>query len=145
MEYPIYIDGEKCGVLTVTQEGLRTRFAAQCDKHHGIVRVFIYGEGRSAYLGVLCPDGESMALSKAFTKNEMSRFPRKIEYASNAEIRKEAPQEKKDTKWIMSTCGCLVCFEGGVKYVAIPADGKRLEKTGLVRHIDGGDYLVFRK
>lgn len=143
MDYPIYIDGTESGTLTVTQEGIRTRFTARCREREGIIRLRVFGEGRSVYLGVLYPKGDGLMLSKTFTKNEMSHLPRKIEYAANAEIRNE--NQEKDTNWIMSTNGCLVRFEGEAKFVAIPADSKRLEKTGLVRNIDGREYLVFRR
>ncbi len=145
MDYPIYIDGSEKGRLTVTQEGLRTRFTAKCLKMQGIIRLWVFGKGERAYLGVLCPGDKGLLLSRSFSRNEMRGFPPEIEYAANAEIRKEAPEEKKDTKWIMSTKGCLIFNDGRQKLIAIPADRKRLEKTGLVRNIDGRDYLVFRK
>ncbi len=145
MEYPIYIDGTERGTLTVTQEGLRTRFTAKCLKTQGIIRLWVFGKGERAYLGVLCPVDDGLLLSRSFSRNEMRGFPSEIEYASNAEIKKEAPEENKETKWIMSTKGCLVFYDGREKLIAIPADRRRLEKTGLVRNIDGRDYLVFRK
>lgn len=145
MEYPVYIDGAERGKLRVTREGIRTRFSAECEKAQGIIRLWVFGNGERAYLGVLCPAGDALVLSKCFSRNEMRGFPSKIEYAANAEIKEEKAIEKTDNKWIMSTKGCLVFTDGNQKYIAIPADGKRLEKTGLVRRIDGRDYLVFRK
>ena len=150
MEYPIYIDGMECGVLTVTQEGIRTRIVAQCAKTQKITRLSVFGGGMSAPLGVLRPAGNVMVFEKCFTKNEMRAFPEKIEYAANCELKKEEPphierEETDGTTWIMSTNGCLVTRDGGQTLVAIPADGKRLKNTGLVRRICGGDYLVFRR
>lgn len=144
MDYPVYIDGVRRGTLTVTQEGIRKRFTARCEMLDGIIRLSVYGQGKSACIGVLCPKNGRLELSKCFTRNEMCAFPEKIEYASNAEMRKESPAQT-PSEWIMSTRGCLVLSDGKQKLVAIPADGKRLEKTGLVRNIDGRDYLVFRK
>lgn len=154
MQYPIYIDGAESGVLTVTQEGIRTRIKAQCAKTQKVTRLSVFGGGMSANLGVLRPAGDVMLFEKCFTKNEMRAFPEKIEYAANCELKKEEPphieREEKPEKtdeltWIMSTNGCLVTRDGGQTLVAIPADGKRLKNTGLVRRICGGDYLVFRR
>ena len=150
MEYPIYIDGMECGVLTVTQEGIRTRIVAQCAKTQKITRLSVFGGGMSAPLGVLRPAGNVMVFEKCFTKNEMRAFPEKIEYAANCELKKEEPphielEQTDGFTWIMSTNGCLVTRDGGQTLVAIPADGKRLKNTGLVRRICGGDYLVFRR
>ena len=141
MDYPVYVDGVRRGTLTVTQEGLRTRFTASCEMTAKIIRLRVFGEGISAYLGVPCPEGDRMVFSKVYTKNELRTFPQNIEYAADAEKKTEADK----TKWVMSTKGCLVWDDGREKYIAIPADGKRLEKTGLVRNIDGREYLVFRR
>ena len=149
MQYPIYIDGTECGVLTVTQEGIRTRIRAQCAKTQKVTRLSVFGGGMSAALGVLRPAGDVMLFEKCFTRNEMRTFPEKIEYAANCELKKEEPphiepEETDGLTWVMSTNGCLVTRDGGQILVAIPADGKRLKNTGLVRRICGGDYLVFR-
>ncbi|MDO4816303.1 MAG: hypothetical protein Q4A83_06865 [Bacillota bacterium] len=145
MEYPIFIDGAERGRLRVTREGIRTRFFAECEKAQGIIRLWVFGKEKRAYLGVLCPEADKLILSKCFSRNEMRCFPSEIEYASNEEIKKENSIEERNKKWVMSTKGCLILNDGNQKYIAIPADGKRLEKTGLVKRIDGRDYLVFRK
>ena len=141
MEYPIYIEETEKGKLTVTQEGLRTRFTVKCEKVQKIIRLSVFGGGKSAYLGVLCPEGDYLTLSKSFSPNEMRSFPEKIEYAAD----RQQCIEENDRIWRRTPDGCLITSEGGTEYIAIPAAGKRLEKTGLVRHIDGGDYLVFRR
>ena len=51
--YPVLINGEKKGTLTVSREGLTTRFDAKCEDPGTLVRLSVYGggkEGVSAYI-----------------------------------------------------------------------------------------------
>ena len=55
--YPIVIDGEIAGKLTVRAAGGRTVFSAVCRPLEGVVRISVYGGGREGYLGVLARRG----------------------------------------------------------------------------------------
>ena len=44
--YPVLINGEKKGTLTVSREGLTTRFDAKCEDPGTLVRLSVYGGGR---------------------------------------------------------------------------------------------------
>ena len=46
MKYPIYIDGEEKGTLTVTQEGLHLVFLAECEYTPELVRLNVFGGGK---------------------------------------------------------------------------------------------------
>ena len=76
--YPIIIDGELAGKLTVTVQGARTVFDAVCRPLVGIVRISVYGGGREGALGVLAPDGEQFSLHKMISRTELKAFPAEI-------------------------------------------------------------------
>ena len=58
MDYPILIGGERAGTLRESQSGLYTLFEAGLPEDPGgLVRLYVHGDGRSAYLGLLTPDG----------------------------------------------------------------------------------------
>ena len=44
--YPVLINGEKKGTLTVSREGLTTRFDAKCEDPGTLVRLSVYGGGK---------------------------------------------------------------------------------------------------
>ena len=55
--YPIMIDGEHAGTLTVARRGLLTEFTARCADPGRLLRLSVYGGGREGYLGVMAPEG----------------------------------------------------------------------------------------
>lgn len=139
MEYPVYIDGRKCGRLTVCVEGLMTVMRVKCD---GVsekpIRLRLYGAGTSALLGTLRPEGGGMTLCRRFSRSEMEKLPRGIEYAS------DAPRQGADgdTVWRRGKRGCLVSSGA----IAIPADERRLGKVADKLHrIEGATYIIFER
>ena len=135
MEYPLYINGTKCGTLTVTREKLHLAFYAECELMPQLVRISVFGGGKSAYLGVMEPKGDRLVLRRRKSRNELRDFPTPIEYAADAEI---APERDNDgTVWRRADNGTLV----SEKYIALPSDMRR--KTGIVREIGGRQYAVF--
>lgn len=92
MDYPLYINGTKCGKLTVTRENLHLAFYAECAYMPQLVRLKVFGGGKSAYLGVMEPKGDKLVLLRRKSREELKCFPRPIEYAADAEI-----QISKDT------------------------------------------------
>ena len=91
--YPIMIDGELAGKLTVTAQGARTVFDAVCRPLAGIVRISVYGGGREGTLGVLAPDGEHFGLHKIFSRTELKAFPVEIESVERSGLQRPAMPE----------------------------------------------------
>lgn len=135
MEYPLYINGTKHGTLTVTQEKLHLAFCAECDYTPQLVRLRVFGGGKSGYLGVMEPKGDKLVLLRRKSRAELKDFPQPIEYAADAEI--VSAQNDVGTVWRRADNGTLV----SEKYIAIPSDIRR--DLSIVRIIDGRQYIVF--
>lgn len=72
-EYPIKIKGKEIGRLTVTQEGLKTRFRADCRyRSSDVLRLAVISENRYVMLGVMMPEGERLTFSKSYSRNELA-------------------------------------------------------------------------
>lgn len=135
MDYPIYIKGTKCGTLTVTQEKLHLVFYAECDYTAEIVRLSVFGNGKSAYLGVMEPNGDKLRLTRRKSREELKNFPRPIEYAADNE--QKTVQNTADTIWRKAANGTLISDN----LIAIPSDMS--DKYGILREINGRQYIVF--
>ena len=97
MGHPILVDGEKRGELVVSREGLYTVFEASLPDSGELTRLWIAGEGRSAYLGVMEPKGGELYLRRRLSTAELRKLPENIEYACTAEPAIEAaPAEPMD-------------------------------------------------
>ena len=59
MEYPVYINGKKTGVLSVRRDGLMTAFEADCEYAEGLLRLWVYGDGEPL------PDRKSTRLNSS--------------------------------------------------------------------------------
>ena len=79
--YPIILDGEAVGELTVTRQGLFWSFEAECEPRSEIVRLSVYGDGKEGYLGTMEPIGDMLKLTKKFSRAALKEFPEKISYA----------------------------------------------------------------
>ncbi len=79
--YPIILDGETTGELTVTREGLFWSFEAKCEMRDEIVRLSVYGDGKEGYLGIMEPFGDMLRLTKKFSRSALSEFPISISHA----------------------------------------------------------------
>jgi len=79
--YPIILDGETVGELTVTRQGLFWSFEAECEPRREIVRLSVYGDGSEGYLGTMEPIGDMLKLTKKFSRAALREFPEKISYA----------------------------------------------------------------
>ena len=168
--YPIVIDGELVGKLTVTAQGARTVFDAVCRPLPGVVRISVYGGGAEGALGVLTPDGEQFGLHKILSRTELKNFPQEIEsversglkHAAAAEeepaapveqavgdaVPEPAPEVPEDTDglfWYSSPDGALVCFDGTRSLIALPLGDERIPEGygGQRRSIEGKEYIVY--
>lgn len=80
--YPIRIYGRETGTLQVCQEGMYTVFRAVSECSGEVIRLCVFGGGKSGYLGVMVPDGNGCAtLTRRLSKSAMCGFPDPIEYA----------------------------------------------------------------
>lgn len=137
--YPVYIDGNECGHLTVSTDGLMTAFSAKCSVKSGkIIRLYVCGGGRSAVLGTLSKNGE---ITRRFSRTELEKLPHDIEYAADTPLSRPST-DTGDTLWRCGKMGCLVS-EG---LIAIPANEEHLARVSdKLRRIDGRLYLIFER
>ena len=166
--YPIIIDGELAGKLTVTVQGVRTVFDAACRPLAGIVRISVYGGGREGYLGVLTPDSEQLGLHKKLSRAELRSFPAEIESVERSGLQRpaaeesaelpapvqeaaddaptEAAEEDDSLFWYSSPDGALVCFDGTRSLIALPVGDDRIPEgfDGERRMVEGKEYLVYK-
>ena len=73
--YPVLINGEKKGTLTVSHDGLTTRFDAKCEDPGTLVRLSVYGGGKEGYLGVMTPENGVLTLHRRLTRAALAAFP----------------------------------------------------------------------
>ena len=83
MDYPLMIDGNDAGTLSVSEEGLYTCFEAHAGEHDGLVRLWVCGGGECAYLGVMQPWSGGLYLRRRLSRRELKDFPAQIEYAAD--------------------------------------------------------------
>ena len=97
--YPVVIDGELVGKLSVRTEGGRTSFDISTVMLEGIVRVSVYGADKEGYLGVLIPENGGLGLHKKFSRTQLRDFPTEIEAAERAgnRLRQHEVQENRTT------------------------------------------------
>lgn len=93
MDYPLLLGGEKAGTLRIEQQGLYTCMDVRARAREGLLRIWVQGGGREAYLGVLQPEGEGLSLHRRLSRRELADFPRVIEQASDQQL---PPQEEVD-------------------------------------------------
>ena len=137
---PVYIDGEKCGSISKRTDGLMTVLSARCSARPGrIVRLYVFGGGKSALLGTMRPDGLGMSIVRRFSRAELRKLPENIEYAADRPMRESGGS---DTLWRRGKMGCLI--SDGL--IAIPADEARLGcVSDRLRRIEGRAYLIFER
>lgn len=89
--YPIILDGETTGELTVSREGLFWCFEARSEGRGELVRLSVYGEGQEGYLGIMEPFGEMLRLTKKLSRAALRDFPSRISHAGQAGESEDAP------------------------------------------------------
>lgn len=90
MDYPLLLGGEKAGTLRIEQQGLYTCMEVTAEAREGLLRIWVQGGGREAYLGVLQPGEEGLYLRRRLSRRELADFPQVIEQASDQQL---PPQE----------------------------------------------------
>lgn len=136
MKYPLYIDGKPKGTLTVTQDKLHLVFYGECEYTQKLIRLSVFGNGKSAYLGVMEPKNNKLVLRRKKSRSELADFPTPIEYAADRELL--TAKKSEDTIWCEAPDGTL--STNG--FIAIPSD-IRHPKNCDIRRINGREYIVF--
>lgn len=91
MDYPLLLGGEKAGTLRIERQGLYTCMEVTAEAREGLLRIWVQGGGREAYLGILQPEGEGLSLRRRLSRRELAAFPQVIEQASDRQL---PPQEE---------------------------------------------------
>ena len=172
MDYPLLLGGEKAGTLRIEQQGLYTCMEVTAEAREGLLRIWVQGGGREAYLGVLQPGEEGLYLRRRLSRRELAAFPQVIEQASDQQLPPQEevnitqePQEPEQTLalplpehepqvastvepptliWQERRDGSLVTEEGGHRLLALPASLRHVPQGANLRRIGGREYLVFR-
>ena len=172
MDYPLLLGGEKAGTLRIEQQGLYTCMEVTAEAREGLLRIWVQGGGREAYLGIMQPEGEGLSLRRRLSRRELAAFPQVIEQASDQQLPPQEevnitqePQEPEQTLalplpehepqvastvepptliWQERRDGSLVTEEGGHRLLALPASLRHVPQGADLRRIGGREYLVFR-
>ena len=151
--YPILNQSTPIGTLEVRSDGLYTHFCARCAPVAERLRLAVFGQSDSAYLGLMLPeDGGDLTLRKRLTRLEVSRLPSPILFAAEETWRpretaapEPAPSPEAASPWRPAPDGTLRRVERGREYAAVPV--QRVRVPGLPRKllvtIEGREYLVF--
>lgn len=134
----MYIQGEKQGSLSIRKEGAYYVLSADCEYRDGIMRLYIFGNGKKALFGTPKPSGGRLHLEKKLSRREFETLPNPIEYAADAELRKQ-----NDRLWYEMPDGTLYSDSEGHRLIAIPCSerlGRNLAKT-----ISGKTYMIFHR
>lgn len=86
MDYPLLLGGEKAGTLRIEQQGLYTCMEVTAEAREGLLRIWVQGGGREAYLGIMQPEGEGLSLRRRLSRRELAAFPQVIEQASDQQL-----------------------------------------------------------
>ena len=73
-------------MLRVEQQGLYTCMEVSAGAREGLLRVWVQGGGREAYLGILQPGEGGMYLRRRLSRRELADFPQVIEQASDRQL-----------------------------------------------------------
>ena len=167
MVIPIILGGERRGVVESRREGAYTVFEARCEARPGLLRLYLHGERKSAYLGLMCPQDGELRLRRRLSRAELREFPAEIICASDSPEPPEGPHRvfpaapaanKAGTKdaaakeaaakeiaaapeeWTERSDGSLVSG----RLVALPCELRRSVPGVKLIERGGRTYMVFR-
>lgn len=96
MELPVYIDGDRSGVLTVTETSDGALVSARLRDPGRVVRLTVYGEGEM-YLGIPEPADGMLLMEKRLDAGQARLLPRNPAYA--AESRRADTRSYRHVLW----------------------------------------------
>lgn len=68
----IFLNGEKCGLLNISKDGLMTVFEADCDlQGDGIYRLYVFQGKQELYLGILEPSAGVWKLRRSISGSQL--------------------------------------------------------------------------
>lgn len=155
-EYPIVIDGENVGLLSVRRDGLMTVFEADCRDVERLIRLSVFGrDGSEGRLGVMIPQEGRLFLRKCFSRSALEAMPQEIVCAAEAgkppqedtaaEEKLSAAdcgaeeKEQEDTVWLPLPEGALISLDTPAKLALPRREGSASEEE---RMIEGKRYAV---
>ena len=156
MDYPLLIEGQEKGRLSVEKEGLFTVFEARCGPVTDFLKISVYGGGREGYLGLMQPWNGGLYLRRKLSRGQMRDFPEVMEYAAEAGLNTESAaleesealpikaEAQEGLLWFRRADGSLVCDDGESRLIALPARLRRIPAKAVVREIEGETYILFR-
>ena len=144
--YPILNQNKPIGTLETVPDGLYTVFTARCARIAPRLRLAVFGGDRSAYLGLMLPEGDALTLRRRLSRLERAKLPSPILFAAEESWQprpERTPPE--ETDWRRAPDGTLRRLERGRELVAVPVGRVRAPglPRALLREIDGREYLVF--
>lgn len=144
-EYPIVIDGENVGLLSVRRDGLMTVFEADCRDVERLIRLSVFGrDGSEGRLGVMIPQEGRLFLRKCFSRSALEAMPQEIVCAAEAgkppqEDTAAEEKEQEDTVWLPLPEGALISLDTPAKLALPRREGSASEGE---RMIEGKRYAV---
>ncbi len=143
-KYPLYINGETAGEVRSKRDGLYTVFEFSAGQISTPAEIWLWGEGKSVYIGRLLSEHGEAKLTKKYTRSEMQSFPNKIERFCDRERKNDIPDKRPEYLWSRHRDGTLTCSRDKGGLIAIPSHLRR-EFPGVKKMmIDGREYIIFR-
>lgn len=99
MDIPIYIDGERVGILTAELSGGGAELTARMRDVGSVVRLTVFGE-RTFYLGVPEPEGGEMILTRRLNRGQARAFPAKPRGCARTEEELPGPESPAHRLWL---------------------------------------------
>lgn len=174
MEYPIYMNGERAGRLSLSRQGLYRVFEGELPPGGELLGLWLCAGEERACLGPVAPGAEGRYFRRRFTALELKTLPEKPDHAlalpwgaeererqsSPAAKRPEPPavraepprpeppagagREDQGLLWFDCPDGSLRAFDGRGSLIALPAELRQERPGARLMRIKGRDYMVFR-
>ena len=148
IEYPIYYDNAVIGKICIIKDGLYQRLEASCAMREGVLRLWLRGEDKTSYIGILMPQNGKLVLQKAYSRTEAAALPKNVMRAVAAERAPELQistekEKTSDGAWRAGK-GCLYKNEGSSMLVALPTELEQSTRGTRIELINGRRYMLFR-
>ncbi len=165
-DFELYANGEVCGSVSVSRDGLFTAIEAAA-KYSGddIVRLAVFDGAEIKPLGVMMPEGGIYSFRKKYTKNDLNALSLSDAALFMLSDGHEKPPVRHDASWIkcdkpsvyfedenagraVEACaGVLYKPENGLTYIAIPKSPEIDSREpvfyfAVEQSVNGQEYLI---